>query len=100
LELMNYPDDRITLLLNRADTSVGISQDDATGILGRAPDICVPSDKTVVKCINAGEPVTWSDKNNDVSKAYRHLASLYSPEVETDEDSSSVAKRFNLLRRA
>ena len=77
LDLMGYPRDRIRLLLNRADTSVGISHADVVAILGRAPDVLVPSQRDIVRSINAGEPIILSGKRSEPAKAFTALAELF-----------------------
>ena len=54
LELMGVPRERVRVVLNRADTSVGISHADVLGIFGRAPDVLVPSQREVVRSVNRG----------------------------------------------
>ena len=44
-------------MLNRADTSVGITHEDVLRILGRAPDVLVPSQRDIARSVNAGEPI-------------------------------------------
>ena len=53
LGLMGYAPDRVRVVLNRADTSVGISHADVVAILGRAPDVLIPSQRDVVRWLNA-----------------------------------------------
>ena len=77
LDLMGYPSERIRLLLNRADTSVGISHADVVAILGRAPDVLVPSQRDIVRSINAGEPIILSGKRSEPAKAFAALAELF-----------------------
>jgi len=67
----------IRLVLNRSDTHVGISHADAVHILGRAPDVLLPSSRDVVKAVNAGESIVLSEKRNESAKALRALAGLY-----------------------
>ena len=43
LSLMDYDDAKIQLVLNRADTRVGISQHDVVSVLGREPDVYIPT---------------------------------------------------------
>ena len=76
LGLMDYPLDRVRILLNRADTSVGISHADVVAILGRAPDVLVPSQRDVVRWVNAGEPIVLASKRSEPAKAFRTLADL------------------------
>lgn len=76
LELMGYPSDRIRIILNRADSSVGVTHADVVSVLGRAPDVLVPSHRDVVRSINAGEPIVSSHPRSEASKAFRALAQL------------------------
>jgi pilus assembly protein CpaE len=77
LSLMGYDQSRIRLLLNRADTNVGVTPDDVAAVLGRRPDVLVPSNREVVRSINEGSPVVLSRPRSDAARAYRTLASLY-----------------------
>jgi pilus assembly protein CpaE len=77
LELMGYDASRIRLLLNRADTDVGVTQDDVREVLGRSPDVLVPSTRDVVRSINEGRPVAISRPRSDAARAFHSLASLY-----------------------
>jgi pilus assembly protein CpaE len=77
LELMGYSRERVRLVLNRADASVGITQADVQRILGRAPDAHVPSERDIVRSINAGEPIVVSAKRSEPAKVFRALAALY-----------------------
>jgi len=67
----------IRLVLNRSDTNVGITHADVVHILGRAPDILLPSSRDVVRSVNSGEPIVGSAKRNESAKALRALAGLY-----------------------
>jgi pilus assembly protein CpaE len=57
LELMKYPRERTHVVLNRADATVGLTRDDVVGVLGRNPDVLVPSQRGIVRSVNAGEPI-------------------------------------------
>src|SRR5919197_6773252 len=57
LELMGYERERIRLVLNRADSRVGITREDVVTIVGREPDLLVPSDREITRSINAGSPI-------------------------------------------
>lgn len=76
LGLMGVPLDRVRVVLNRADTNVGISHADVVGILGRAPDVLIPSQRDVVRWVNAGEPIVLASKRSEPAKAFRALAEL------------------------
>jgi pilus assembly protein CpaE len=77
LELMGYERDRIRMVLNRADTNVGVTQEDVTAIVGRRPDVLIPSHRDVVRSINEGAPMVVSRPRSEVAKAYRALATGY-----------------------
>jgi Flp pilus assembly CpaE family ATPase len=77
LELMGYDRELISLVLNRANTSVGLTSNDVEAVLGRAPDVLVPSDRVVPRSINEGAPVVVSKKRSPVAAAYRSLAAIY-----------------------
>lgn len=77
LELMDYDRQRIRIVLNRADTNVGVTQDDVAAIVGGRPDVLVPSHRDVVRSINEGSPVILSRPRSDVAKAFRSLGAAY-----------------------
>jgi pilus assembly protein CpaE len=77
LGLMGYERERIRLVLNRADTNVGVTQDDVTAVVGRPPDVLVPSHRDIVRSINEGAPVVLSRPRSDAAKAFRALAAAY-----------------------
>jgi MinD-like ATPase involved in chromosome partitioning or flagellar assembly/CheY-like chemotaxis protein len=77
LELMGYDGAKIRLVLNRADTKVGITHDDMEKILGRRPDVFVPSDAEVPRTMTDGNPIVLGNDRSPVARAYRALADLY-----------------------
>jgi pilus assembly protein CpaE len=77
LSLMGYEPDRIRIVLNRADTSVGVTPEDVTAVLGRAPDVLVPSHRDVVRSVNEGSPVVLSRPRSDAARAFKALATMY-----------------------
>jgi pilus assembly protein CpaE len=74
---MGVPSDKVKLVLNRAGTSDGISQADVMSVLGRAPDVLVPSSRDIVRAVNRGEPIVLATKRSDAAKAFRALAGAY-----------------------
>lgn len=97
LGLMNVPLDRVRVVLNRADSNVGISQSDAVAIIGRRPDVLIPSDRDVVRWVNAGEPIVLASRRSEPAKAFRALADLVAADRMPVE--SSKGGRRRLLRR-
>jgi pilus assembly protein CpaE len=77
LDLMGCERERVRLVLNRADSRVGITAEDVTAILGRQPDVLVPSDRAVPRSINEGTPIVTARKRSSVAGAYCVLAEHY-----------------------
>jgi pilus assembly protein CpaE len=68
----------VRVVLNRSDSNVGITHADVVHILGRAPDVLIPSSRDIVRSVNSGEPIVLSGgRRNECSKAMRALAGLY-----------------------
>ena len=76
LELMKYDPDRIYLLLNRAHSRVGISQSDVEAVLGRTPDIFIPSDREIPRTVNEGIPIVVARPQSEPAEAFGRLTTL------------------------
>jgi pilus assembly protein CpaE len=74
LDLMGFPRDRIKLVLNRARTRVGISDEDVAAIIDRTPDVLVPSDRDIPRSVNEGKPIVMSKPQSEAAEAFRQLA--------------------------
>lgn len=77
LELMGYPESSIRFVLNRADSQVGIDLEDVQAIVGRTPDVRVPSDRAITRSVNEGMPIALKSPNSEAGKAFHELACLY-----------------------
>jgi pilus assembly protein CpaE len=77
LDLMGYETDHVSLVLNRADSRVGITPDDVSTIVGRAPDVSIPSDREIPRSINEGTPIVAARQSSGAAKAFRTLADRY-----------------------
>jgi pilus assembly protein CpaE len=78
LDLMGYESERTSLVLNRADSRVGITPDDVSTIIGRVPDVLIPSDREIPRSVNEGTPIVASRERSDAARAFRSIADLYS----------------------
>ena len=97
LELMGYERERVHVVLNRADSRVGISHDEVLAIIGTSPDILVPSDREIPCSVNEGTPVVASRSRSEAAHAFRSLGQLY---LGSDAPTSTNGKRNgSLLRR-
>src|SRR3954470_20851842 len=77
LDLMGYDTDHVSLVLNRADSRVGITPDDVSTIVGRKPDVFIPSDREIPRSINEGTPIVATRQGSGAAKAFRSLADRY-----------------------
>jgi pilus assembly protein CpaE len=94
LELMGFPADQIKLVLNRARSRVGISDDEVVAIVGRVPDIFVPSDRDIPRAVNEGKSILDSKPQSEASNAFRQLATMY-----LHEETAAAANGGTGLRR-
>jgi pilus assembly protein CpaE len=85
LELMKYDPDRIFLLLNRAHSRVGISQSDVEAVLGRTPDVFIPSDREIPRTVNEGIPIVVARPQSEPAEAFGHLTDLLAGQASSDE---------------
>ena len=84
LELMGYDGSRIAVVLNRSDSRVGITRDDVATIVGRTPDVTVPSDREIPKSLTDGVPIVLAAERSEAASAFRSLAKLYAGTVSTN----------------
>jgi pilus assembly protein CpaE len=100
LELMGYSPDRITLLLNRADSRVGITREDVASIIGRQPDVFVPSDREIPVSVNEATPIVIGSERSEAARAFNRLAQLYiNAEREARSDFAASPKPSSSLKR-
>jgi pilus assembly protein CpaE len=97
LELMGFPPDNIKLVLNRARTRVGITDEDVTAIVGRTPDVLVPSDRDIPRAVNEGNAIILSKPQSEAAEAFRRLASSL---VLTEASANGGRRRRLIGRRA
>jgi pilus assembly protein CpaE len=76
LERMDYDRRKITIVLNRANSKVGIAHQDVVSILGRDADIQVPSHRDITRSINEGKPIAL-ERGSAAGRSFRQLAALY-----------------------
>lgn len=80
LERMEFDRRRVKILLNRANTNVGIEREDVLAILGRDVDMMIPSHRDITRSINQGEPIALQ-RTSEAARAFRELADLYVEEA-------------------
>jgi pilus assembly protein CpaE len=77
LGLMDYDPKKIQLVLNRADTRVGISQHDVVAVLGSEPNVFIPSDREIPRSVNEGIPIVLSRPQSYAAASFHDLAHLF-----------------------
>jgi len=78
MELLHFPRNRLRVVLNRADSKVGLRLADVEKILGAPVDATIPSSRSVPLSINKGHPLILGDPKDHVSDAIRRVAALFS----------------------
>ena len=104
LDLMGYEPDRIALVLNRADSRVGISDDDVERIVGRKPQVRVPSDVQITRSVNEGKPIVLGRPKSEAAHSFQRLAEVLiahaqGAETGSVEEPDAKPSRLNLLAR-
>src|SRR2546429_100955 len=99
LDLMGYSPTKVSLILNRADSRVGITHDDVAAIIGRTPDILIPSDREIPRSVNEGTPVVASRERSEAAKSFRDLADLFAKPVAKPAPKAEERKTLMARRR-
>jgi pilus assembly protein CpaE len=97
LERMEYDRKRVKILLNRANTNVGIEREDVLAILGRDVDVLVPSHRDITRSINQGEPIA-QQRGSDAAKAFASLADMYIEQARVRNSANATASVIPLPR--
>jgi len=77
LDLMGVEPQRIKLVLNRADSRVGITNEDVQAIAGRPPDVLIPSHRDIPRSVNEARPIVRSHPGSEAARALRSLGESY-----------------------
>ena len=100
LDLMGYERDRVCLVLNRADSHVGIEREDVTAVIGRTPDVMIPSDREIARSVNEGTPIILGQERSAAAQAFQELVSYFSFVPPPEQATNGNGKRRSLLRRS
>jgi pilus assembly protein CpaE len=79
LELLAFPQNRIRVVLNRANSKVGMKPGEVEGALEVKVRFELPSDGKVPLAVNRGTPLVLADDKADFSRAMREMAKGLSP---------------------
>lgn len=74
LQSLGVPNDRLRVVLNRADSKVGVSLKDVERVLKVQIDSKIPSSEGVPRSLNEGTPIFLSHPESDVANSIGSLA--------------------------
>lgn len=76
LKQLKFPDEKIFVILNRADSKVGINIDEIEKTIKQRINVTIPSDKLVTLSINKGIPIVMKTPRSKISKSIHKLTKL------------------------
>jgi pilus assembly protein CpaE len=76
MELLHFPKGRIRVVVNRADSKVGLRLPDVEKLLSSPVDTTIPSSRSVPLSVNKGSPIMLEEPKGPVSDAIRRVAGL------------------------
>ena len=88
---IGLPRERFRVVLNRADSKVGLDASDVERVMKIRVDAMIPSSRLVPTSLNKGRPVVLDDPNSEVSQAVNHLAIRFSGADAQGADGELVA---------
>ncbi len=79
LDLLSFPSDRIRVVLNRANSKVGMKPGEVEGALETKVRFEVPSDRAVPIAVNRGRPAVLTDAKSEFARSMRDVAKAMVP---------------------
>jgi len=80
LELLSFPTGRVRIVLNRANSKVGMKQREVEAALEQKVRYEIPSDRAVPLSVNKGQPAVIAEAGSDFAKALNAMAKSVSSE--------------------
>jgi pilus assembly protein CpaE len=74
LRSLGYPEERFRIIMNRADSKVGLTPEEITSAVKLRVDDLIPSSRLVPTSLNMGQPLVSHQPRADVSKAVFDIA--------------------------
>jgi pilus assembly protein CpaE len=82
MELLHFPKGRIRVVVNRADSKVGLRMPDVEKLLSSPIHTTIPSSRSVPLSVNKGSPIMLEEPKGPVAEAIRRVAAqLTEPQV-------------------
>jgi pilus assembly protein CpaE len=98
MERLRYPRSRMRVIVNRADSRVGVRLPDVEKVLDTSIDLTIPSSRSVPISVNKGNPVLLEEPRGNVAEAIRRLAAQLAPG--TAEEVPPPRSRRTLFQRS
>jgi pilus assembly protein CpaE len=76
MELLHFPKNRIRVVVNRADSKVGLRLPDVEKLLSSSVDATIPSSRSVPLSVNKGSPIMLEEPKGPVAESIRRVAAL------------------------
>ena len=99
LDLLNFPRDKWTFVLNRADSKVGLSVDEYESTLGLKADCSLVSSREVLTAVNRGEPLVRAYASHPNSKAIKAFATTIAGAARAAEAASHARRQVPCARQ-
>jgi pilus assembly protein CpaE len=87
---IGLPRDRFRVVLNRADSKVGLDASDVERVMKIQVDAMIPSSRLVPTSLNKGRPVVLDEPGAEVSQSIRQLATRFTGEQLRQDEMESV----------
>jgi pilus assembly protein CpaE len=99
LRSLGVPRERFRIVLNRADSKVGLSPHEVERVMKVQVDARIPSSRLVPTALNRGEPVVTSEPRSGVAKSVGGLAEMLAVSKPKSNGNGSPARKRRGLRR-
>jgi pilus assembly protein CpaE len=103
---IGLPRDRFRVVLNRADSKVGLDAGDVERVMRIQVDAMIPSSRLVPTSLNKGRPVVLDEPSSEVSTSIRQLAAKFISRetqgraVPHETSKNKKKKKFSLFSRS
>ena len=82
MDLLHFPKGRIRVVVNRADSKVGLRMPDVEKLLSSPVDTTIPSSRSVPLSVNKGNPIMLEEPKGPVAESIRRVAAqLTEPQI-------------------
>jgi pilus assembly protein CpaE len=99
MELLHFPKNRMRVVVNRADSKVGLRLPDVEKLLSSPVDATIPSSRSVPLSVNKGSPIMLEEPKGPVAESIRRVAALVA-DSQTPSRTTKQKQRRSLFARS